>query len=428
MQKSRYGVVVQKFMPIVLKLLITVVVVISAVGGFLYLKSTKPKVVQKNVAEKVWPVKAVDVRFATHRPVLQLYGEILAGRKVQLRSLVAGKIIKTSDNLRNGAAINAGEVLLRIDPFNYEGAVIEARARLKEAESKLDEIYATIALENAVLKQAQTQLDLAELDLERAETLVRKSTVSKKIADDRKLIVSQRRQSAEQHFNNLKVYNARASQQKAVIDRLKWSLRKSERQLADASLKAPFSAYVSDVNVEIGQVVGANDRVATLLDKSWLEVKFTISDNQYGRITDSEGTVIGKQITIQWNVGGNPLLYKATIERVGAEISASSGGVEVYARVKNKTEDKDAPLRSGAFVEVMMPDREYENVASLPQTAIFGKDTVFIIRDGRLSERKVELVGASDQIILVRGDLQEGEKVLVSKLSKVGEGLRVKTY
>jgi RND family efflux transporter MFP subunit len=415
-------------MPIVLKLLITVVVVISAVGGFLYLKSTKPKVVQKNVAEKVWPVKAVDVRFATHRPVLQLYGEILAGRKVQLRSLVAGKIIKTSDNLRNGAAINAGEVLLRIDPFNYEGAVIEARARLKEAESKLDEIYATIALENAVLKQAQTQLDLAELDLERAETLVRKSTVSKKIADDRKLIVSQRRQSAEQHFNNLKVYNARASQQKAVIDRLKWSLRKSERQLADASLKAPFSAYVSDVNVEIGQVVGANDRVATLLDKSWLEVKFTISDNQYGRITDSEGTVIGKQITIQWNVGGNPLLYKATIERVGAEISASSGGVEVYARVKNKTEDKDAPLRSGAFVEVMMPDREYENVASLPQTAIFGKDTVFIIRDGRLSERKVELVGASDQIILVRGDLQEGEKVLVSKLSKVGEGLRVKTY
>jgi RND family efflux transporter MFP subunit len=428
MQKSRYGVVVQKFMPIVLKLLITVVVVISAVGGVLYLKSTKPKVVQKNVAEKVWPVKAVDVRFATHRPVLQLYGEILAGRKVQLRSLVAGKIIKTSDNLRNGAAINAGEVLLRIDPFNYEGAVIEARARLKEAESKLDEIYATIALENAVLKQAQTQLDLAELDLERAETLVRKSTVSKKIADDRKLIVSQRRQSAEQHFNNLKVYNARASQQKAVIDRLKWSLRKSERQLADASLKAPFSAYVSDVNVEIGQVVGANDRVATLLDKSWLEVKFTISDNQYGRITDSEGTVIGKQITIQWNVGGNPLLYKATIERVGAEISASSGGVEVYARVKNKTEDKDAPLRSGAFVEVMMPDREYENVASLPQTAIFGKDTVFIIRDGRLSERKVELVGASDQIILVRGDLQEGEKVLVSKLSKVGEGLRVKTY
>jgi RND family efflux transporter MFP subunit len=355
--------------------------------------------------------------------MLRLYGQTVAGRKVELRSLVAGEIVAVSDNLREGAPVQAGEVLLEIDQFDYQGALEEARANLAEAEAKLGESAARIASERDALARASEQLELARRDLERARELRGRGTLSERAVDDRVLVVSQREQAVEQRTNNLRIEEAREQQQRAANARLEWRVRQAERNLADTKLTAPFDAYVQGVAAQVGRTLNANDVIATLLDRTWIEVRFSLSDQQFGRILEGDGDIVGRPVSVNWRIGSEPVTYAGTIERIAPQIASESGGVDVYARLRGNSHL--AALRSGAFVEVEIPDRVYRGVARLPDTAIYGTDRIYVINDGRLAARQVDVVGYDGADVLVRGELTDGERVIVSRISEAGEGLLV---
>ena len=82
-------------------------------------------------------------------------------------------------------------------------------------------------------------------------------------------------------------------------------------------------------------------------------------------------------------------------------------------------------MRTGAFVEVYLKDRTYNNVARLPETSLYDNNRVFVMEAGRLVEKKVELVGYAGSDVLVRGALKPGEKLLSSRLSAPVNGLLV---
>lgn len=405
------------------KVVVPVVVLVLGVVSFAGLKATKPDVPQRPVKAQVWPVAAANAQFADFQPKIRLYGHTIAGRRVDLRALTAGEIVEIGPGLRDGGTVKKEELLLKIDPFQYEGALVEAKAGLAEARARSREIEAAIASEQDALARAREQLEIARRDLERAIPLARRGTVSQKTADDRRLVVSEREQSVELRTNNLRVQQARAEQQRAIIEQLEWRVRQADRSLADTVLKAPFDAYVTGVSAEVGRLVSVNDAVATLLDRDWIEVRFTLTNTQYGRIVTHEGGVEGRVVDVLWHVGDSPLRYEAKIERVAAEINAETGGIDVFARIVNPR--SPVPIRPGAFVEVQIKDRVYSNVVRLPQTALYGGDTVYVVSDGRLDSRKVALVGASGTDILVRGELAAGEKIMTTRLSQAEPGLRV---
>lgn len=403
--------------------LLALAVLAAGYFAYQYMLAARPAVFQRPAQEQVWAVSTVPVSYATHQPSLSLYGQTVAARRVEMRALVAGEVVSVSPALREGGRVDAGEQLLGIDRFAYEGALREARANLREAEARLAQSEAQTALARDARASAQEQLTLAERDLERAQELVTGGNVSRKTVDDRALIVSQRQQAVEQQTNTIAAAEAASEQQRAQIARLTWKVEEAERALANTALRAPFAAYVTGVNAEVGRVLGANDIAATLLDASGAEVKVTLSDRQYGRILARDGTVIGRPVEIVWNLGETSHAFPGEIVRVGAEIATQSGGIDVYARIE--TDNDGAALRPGAFVEVRVPDRAYDNAARLPETALYGSDTVYVPVDGRLVARKVELVGRDGKDILVSGDLAEGERVVTSRITEIGEGLRV---
>jgi len=191
------------------KTLAPVLVLALGIASFVGLKATKPEIPQRALQERVWPVIAVTVDITNFQPTLTLYGQTVSGRRVELRSLVSGEVLETGPHLREGGVAAKGDVLLRIDPFQYRGAQDEAEAKLAEARAKSREISATIESEQDALKRAREQLVIARRDLERAVPLAEKGTVSKKVADDRRMIVSEREQSLDQRVNNLAIQQAR---------------------------------------------------------------------------------------------------------------------------------------------------------------------------------------------------------------------------
>ncbi|MGE3625515.1 MAG: efflux RND transporter periplasmic adaptor subunit [Hyphomicrobiales bacterium] len=406
------------------KAVVPAAILLASIAAYSGLKATKPEPPQRPKRPMMLAVRTEPVKFVDHQPVLTLYGQTTAGRRVELRSLVAGEVIETGEHLREGGVIRKDDVLLRIDPFMHQGALDEARAGLAEARARLVETEATIASEESALARSKEQLSFAERDLERAVPLVGRGTVSEKSVDDRRMIVSERKQGVEQRQNNLKIQEARAAQQRALIAQFEWKVRQAERNLRDTVLKAPFDAYITQVSAQVGKILGANDAVASLLDSNWIDVRFTLSDQEYGRIAATEGSVIGKRVEVVWRVGDRPLVYPGSIERVAAEISAASGGVEVHARLDDPA--APIPIRAGAFVEVHMPDRNYVNVIRLPQTALYGRDRVYVVGEGgKPAERKVELVASAGDAVLLRGAIEAGERIIVTRIPSAGDGVRV---
>ncbi len=406
------------------RILLPVAILAGAFFVYQYFEATKPVVAQHPAQERARAVRTVAAAYTSYQPVLTLYGETVTGRRVEMRTQVAGEVVRVGPGLREGGEVRAGDLLFEIDSFEYQGALVEARANLSETAAKLQEFEARAGLERDALGRAIEQLELARRDLVRAEELNERGTLSEKTVDDRALVVSQREQGVEQRENNLQIEQARAEQQRAVQARLEWRVRKAERDLAYTRITAPFDAYVRSAGVELGRTLGINDVAVTLLDRNWVEVRVTLSDRQYGRIMERDGTVTGRAVTVRWAVGASPLEYTGTIERVAAEIDSQSGGVEVYARLN--FEPGDQPLRAGAFVEVDVQDLNYDNIVRLPVTALYGRQDIYVVVGERLEKRVIEPVGFVGSDVLVRGAVEENERVVVTRLSEIGEGVKVR--
>lgn len=406
------------------KVLLPILVVALAVAGYRYLKATKPEAPKRPPQERSFNVTSVVAKLGDQRPQLTLYGTTVSGRQVEIRARVTGPVIEASPALVEGGTIADGETILAIDPFDFRNALAELEAQLTETRARIKELEASLASDTTSLGHARAQLKLANDDLERAEPLAKRGAVPERTVDERRQIVLQRQQAADQLASAIAVWEARIAQSRAAAVRLEATLARGKRRLEETRLVAPFNAYVAEVTTQIGRMISANDKVATLIDRDWIEVRFTLTDAQYGRIVRAEGALKGRKVRVDWMLGETPFSYDATVERIGARVTSEVGGVEVFARIADPT--RPVQLRPGAFVSVTLDDIVYRDVVRLPSTALYDRETIYVIEDGRLVPRAVQLVGSAGADILVRGDIRGGERVLETRLSTPGAGVAVR--
>lgn len=408
----------------VLQALIAVAILYGAFKGMNTLIATRPDVPKQPVQERSYAVETVPAALGDFAPTISVFGETLAGREVDLRALVGGEVLEIHPNMKPGGTVLKGDVLLTIDRFDYEGAITEAEANLAEARAQLVESEGRVVLQKANLVRGQEQLEFAQRDLVRAEELLGRGAATERTVDDRKLLVSQRQQNLEQTENTLALEEAKVIQQNAAIERLEWRLANAQRQLENTVLTAPFDAVVRSESAEPGRLVSVNDAVVSLYSSQEFEVRFTLSDNQYGRLIADSGTVVGRPVEVTWYLGNQPVTYPAVVSRIGADVASSRGGVDLIAAIDMA--DAQVPLRPGAFVEISVPDQTYSESFRIPETAYYGEGTVYAVIDGRLQSRQVDALAIDDGYILVRGDLAEGETLLATRIPEAGEGLLVR--
>lgn len=393
-------------------------------AGMQYLVSTRADPTPKPFSPLVYTVETATANRADNRPVIRLYGEVDTGRSVDLRVAVSGDVVEIHPDLVAGRRVEAGAVLLKVDPFLYEGAVVEARANLDSMRAAIDEIDARLAAEREQLEGADAQLALASSDLERALSLASSGALTDKQVDDRRLILSQREQAASQRRNNILIAEAQRAQQEANLLRLEWKLREAQRRLSDTVVTAPFDAIISEESIEEGRSVNANEAVASIYDDTALEARFTLTNAQYGRMATDADPLLGRRVEVTWSVGGADYTWPASIDRIGARVAAERGGVEVFASIGEA--DHPVRLRPGAFVALTVPDRDWRSTFRLPETAIRDSDHVFVVVDDKLERRDVRLIAWDGEDAIVDGNLENGDKVLATRLTEASEGVLVR--
>jgi len=364
-----------------------ILIVAVTAGVIALLIATRPRLTPVEKPERVWPVDVVEARHADVRPDLELFGEIVAGRRSELRPLVSGLVVKIGDLFQEGALVAAGDLMLQIDPFDY-------RTDLAEQES--------------LLREARARLEKLKRDHARAEKLFADDNVSEQFLDDARLAVIE---------------------QESLVEQRDIGVQKAKKALADTRLVAPFAGVLKDVKADLGQQFSGfgDDKVAVLIDTSRVEVRFSLSNAQYGRLLEEAGSLKGRPVQVIWPVGDRDMRFDATIERVGAEIASTTGGVDAFAVVD--TGGEQTLLRPGAFVRVVMRDREYPAVLRLPDSALYGGDRVFVVEDGRLVAHRVRVEGYAGTDILIRAGgepgIRDGQQIVVTQLREAGPGAKV---
>jgi RND family efflux transporter MFP subunit len=367
--------------------MLPLVILAVTVGVIVLLMATRPRLTPVPTPERVWPVEVAAARFGAVQPDLELFGEIVADRRSELRPQVSGIVVEMGANLHEGGQVQSGELLLRIDPFDYETALSEQRSLVKEARARLDKL---------------------RRDLARTKDLYQQKNISEQALDDAALAVVE---------------------QEALVEQREIGLRRAERDLGDTRLVAPFDGVLANVKADLGSEFSdfGNAVVAELIDTSQLDVRFSLTNAQFGRLAGSGDPLPGRPVEVSWQVGQQTFTYPARIERVGAEVMAATGGVDVYAAIDSAGEQ--TALRPGAFVSVRLRDRAYENVMQVPETALYGEDTIYIVEDERMSPRTVRVLGyaGSDLIVAPAGEpaLRDGDQVITTQLREGGAGARV---
>ena len=114
---------------------------------------------------------------------------------------------------------------------------------------------------------------------------------------------------------------------------------------------------------------------------------------------------------------------KAFISRTNAELDKIDGGGRLYAEL---IDGEKSPIRPGAYVKVNFIGRSFDNVAKIPEEALFGDNLVYVNSDGIAISKQVEVVHRAPGEIYVTG-LSDGEILIATRLPAIGDGVRVQS-
>lgn len=402
------------------RFIVAIAILAGAVAIAMVLFGSRQTPPQRQARERSFTVAVSEPQMGTFSPTVEAFGEVVASRTLDMRAQVGGKATRVSPNLVVGGEVSAGEVLLEIDSFTYDGAVRDAEASLADARLQLTVAEEQLNLEELNFTVAEEQLILAQKDLKRAKTLLNSGSITDKAIEDRELLVSQRQQALALRLSNRRVQRATIERQKTAIERAEWTRDQALWALSHTVIVSPFDGVVIAKNAEPDRVISTNEVIAQLYERQTLEVRFILSDQQYGQLLNDG--LVDRSITATWDIQPEPLIVSGKISRAGAEVNAALGGVEVFAKLTSSGLDG---LRPGTFVSVDVDGLSYENALLLPETALYEDNHFYVVREGRMAKIDAQLLARFGPNVILRADVPEGERIVTTRVAQAGDGLKV---
>lgn len=372
--------------------------------------------------ERVFTVNVVTATPETITPTLTAFGEIRSRRTLQIRASAAGQIVELSPEFEEGAEVQAGEVLARIDPTNAQFALDRAANNLRDAEAAAADAVRAVALARDTLAASEEQAALQQKAYDRQIDLRDRGVGSVSAVEAAELSAAGARQSVISARNALAQAESRVETTANEVNRARIARDEAQRALDDTTIRAEFDGTLSNVAAVEGGLVTANEQLAQLIDASALEVAFRVSTAQYARLLDDQGRLLKAPVSVALDVQGIALTAEGTITRDSAAVGDGQTGRLIFARL-----DAARGLKPGDFVTVSITEPPLPRVLRLPATAVDADETVLAINDSeRLEAISVRLMRRQGDEVLVRSPDIAGREIVAQRSPLLGAGIKVK--
>ncbi|WP_194711721.1 efflux RND transporter periplasmic adaptor subunit [Noviherbaspirillum soli] len=363
--------------------IIAIVVLLAAVGGRGFVKSRQAAAsTQANAPTEAPPLQflASDLLTVTPRDLrqtLSVTGSLRAINQAAVKARVAGEVREVL--VREGEAVTAGQVLVRMDESDY---------RARQAQSE------------AALVAARGQLDIAVKARDNNRALLERGFISKNAFDT----------TASQYGIAL-----------ANVDAAAGALAVTKKALGDTVIRAPISGLVASRSVQPGEKVAVDGKLLDVVDLSKMEMEVAVPTSDILSIAP------GQEVAVR--VEGLDKPMPARVARINPATQAGSRSIMAYLQLDNP----QSLLRAGMFGEARLTLSKKSGVLAVPQAALQGNgDSFFIyaIESDKLERKTVQtgITGSDGDAVLVEitGGLAPGARVVRRNLGNLPTGAKVK--
>tara|TARA_B100001964_G_scaffold77035_1_gene87230 strand:+ start:7262 stop:8425 length:1164 start_codon:yes stop_codon:yes gene_type:complete len=373
------------------RFLLPIVIVIAGFGLAAVIVSTGPKMEPQAAPSSVPLVRTWEASARAVQMTTITHGTVLPRTESDLIPEVSGRVTGISPAMVSGGFFSKGDMLLEIDPLDYEVALEQARA---------------------ALASAQSEFTNAKRAYERQQNLARKQSTSESLRDD-----------ALNRF-----YFAQAS-----IREAKARLSRARRDLVRTKVKAPYDGRVRSERVDVGQFVNRGASIASLYSTDFAEVRLPVHDEELAYLKlplagVADDNALKPKVTLRAKFAGKEHVWEGIIVRTEGELDPQTRMINVIAQVEAPYEQKDdrPPLAVGLFVEAEILGNQVDSVYIVPRSALQANNQVYIIDgENRLVFREVDILRIIDEKVYIRGGFASGETVCLSTLNNAVQGMVV---
>ena len=370
-------------------LIVCVSVLATAAATIVVINRTEPTAKKINTVRKSAAlVETLVARRGTYAPQLTVLGTVRPAEEIVLSPRVEGQVIAMSPAFVPGGMVSEGDLLLRVDPADFENALASRRSGLRQAQ--------------AALKVEEGRQTLARKELSLLEGSIRDA--------NRSLVLRE---------PQIESVRAEVEAAAAAVGRAELDLRRT-------LVSAPFDAQVLSRSVNVGSQVAPGAELARLVGTRQYWVMAAVPVRNLYRIQFPDADGVGSPVTLR-----NPDSWPPGEERA-ARVSRMMGSLDEQTRLARvlitvddplARETTGPPLILDSLIQVDIQCRPIEGVVRLDRRYVRDDDTVWVMREEKLEIREATIAFTDARFAYIQGGVEDGEHVVTTTLATVAEGV-----
>lgn len=394
-------------------ILLSLGIIAAGVGAMGYLIKTKKKPTTRPDAAVAPMVETITVHSQTRPVTLRLQGQVMPARQLMLLPEVGARIVWHDDELVPGGIVKKGQVLVRLNPRDYQLAVSQTHAQVATQEL-------TLQMERSRGKIAQKEWQLFQEG----------NDATPDVPDP----------------DSLALRGPQMRSAQVALQAARSNLSKAQLMLSRTTLTAPFDAVVQAESVELGALVGPQTPLVTLVgtDAFWVQISLPIDKLRF--LDLPSGDQPGSSAEVWVDAGDGRISRRGTVvrllgdldpvgrmARVLVEVPDPLGLVAQHGNAASASNEavglpqSGLPLLLGSFANVAVSGKTLDNVIELPRRALQPGDLVYVLDDkDQLEIRKAIVLWSSVETVLVRGGLRDEDRVVVSPIAAPVVGMKLR--
>ncbi len=309
------------------------------------------------------------------------FGTVDSSKKINILPQVQGKIVKVSENFKEGGFFKKGEILIFIEDTDYKLALERAKANLLNQEVNY--------------KKALKQAKIAK---EQWEEIYSEILKGEKIVPD-----------------ELTLYIPQLKAAKASFDAAKAEVETARLNLERTKIKAPFDGYIITKNADVGQVVSIQTVLCSVYSANNIEIIAPLNKieaNFIDKNSKAQLMVTNKTDTITLN---------AKVDRLSAAYNLKTRLIDVYIVPTDKNAHKF--LKLGDFVKCKLKSVPVK-CAKIPINS-YRDGKVWLYSNGKLTVKKAGIIYEDEKYAYVSGLPAEFD-LITTNLFAVSNGMKVR--
>jgi len=341
---------------------------------------------------------------------VEVVGSLAADEEVVVSAQAPGELAQL--NVDFGGLVTRGQIIAQIDSRDATLKVEQAEATLKQTMARLGmkEGQKFDPDKSADVRVAKAQLDWETMNLDRQARMIENGDISRAVYD----------QAATTHNLAQARYQAAldaVNQQLAVLEQQRAALNLAKKAVTDTVVRSPINGAVKEKHASRGSYLIVNGRIVTLVKIDPLRLRADIPEYAAASVRTGQ--------TMTLTVEALPdRTFTGRVVRIGASLSEQTRALTIEAEVANPNN----VLRPGMFAKSKLITTKDAPAVMVPRKAVqitAGLNKVYVIENGRASERIVK-TGASDgDMIEIVDGVKSGDIVATSNLDKLQEGSAV---